>query len=171
MEKWKPVVGYEGIYEVSDSGRVRTDSRASSVHKRYRPGTVLKPNEASNGYLHVPLNRKGKKLPTIHSLVLTAFKGPKPAGQESRHIDGNNKNNKAKNLAWGTRKQNASDRITHGTSLNGTRHPLSKLTENQVLEIRQMWERGSTQAFLAVNFRISKSNVRSILKRRTWTHV
>lgn len=67
-----------------------------------------------NGYISVRLNRRTYN---INTLVLEAFTGPRPAGMETRHLDGNRKNNDIKNLRWGTPKENQADRIPHGTAL------------------------------------------------------
>jgi hypothetical protein len=109
-ETWKPVVGYEGLYEVSDRGRVRTVPR------------ILKPGTLNHGHLHVNLwiNRKGKTR-TVHRLVAAAFIGPCPDGQEVRHLDGNPTNNAVENLKYGTRSENLLDRVRHGTHNNASK--------------------------------------------------
>lgn len=107
-EIWKPVPGYEGLYEVSDQGRVRSFARSVS-------GRLLKPGKASNGYFTVCLGR-GKSR-TLHSLVAEAFIGPKPIGQEVLHEDGTRTNNCVSNLRYGTRADNIRDAVKQGTWL------------------------------------------------------
>lgn len=105
-EEWRPVVGYEGYYEVSDQGRVR------SLHcGRYRHGYVLTLGRR-NGYCFVALCRDGigKKRP-VHQLVLEAFVGPKPQGQQTRHLNSVRHDNRVENLAWGTHRENCDDRL------------------------------------------------------------
>lgn len=114
-ESWRPVVGMEGLYEVSDAGRVRSLPRqtASGVHG----GGIRKLSLDTNGYLTVKLSRDGK--PTnyrVHKLVTAAFLGPCPEGQEVRHWDGDHANAALTNLLYGTRAENMADQRRHGRS-------------------------------------------------------
>lgn len=127
IETWLPVPGFEGLYEVSDAGRV------ASTPKRTRPGRrILAPaNHKRGGYLYVTLHRPGKQFHRkIHHLVCEAFNGPRPAGTLARHLDGNHLNNSPGNLAWGTASENNVDRVRHGRHHNANKrtcvrnHPL-----------------------------------------------
>lgn len=118
-EIWKPVLGFEGLYEVSSCGRVRSLPRlvecVGPVKGRYlsrKPGTILRPGRMSGGHLSVVLGRDGGSR-TVHSLVLAAFCGPTPPGQEIRHKDGNPANNKLSNLEYATRSRNGQDKKWH----------------------------------------------------------
>lgn len=124
-EDWRPVVGFEGLYEVSNLGRVRSLDRVNSysrtcqysgrilnVKRKYK-GRLLRPGTASNGYMTVSLGRSNSVC--VHVLVLTAFAGPAPTGTECLHRDGTRTNNNAENLRWGTRSENILDAIRHGT--------------------------------------------------------
>lgn len=104
-EIWKPVVGFEGKYEVSNRGRVK-----SYVRKK---GELLKPGFSSTGYLTVALGRGNSR--TLHSLVAEAFIGTRPEGYEVLHADGTRTNNCVSNLSYGTRADNIQDSIKHGT--------------------------------------------------------
>ena len=96
-EKWKDIATYEGLYAVSNTGKV----------KSHRRNIILAPRVGTNGYARVVLCKRYNKSRTIHSLVIEAFKGPKPMPHmECRHIDGNYTNNHISNLEWGTKKQN-----------------------------------------------------------------
>lgn len=123
--KWKDVPGYEGLYEISDGGQVRTKKRTWFSGPEHRIARSVKTKLKAvqpdkNGYMRVTLSKKGKKRRvSVHTLVLNAFVGPAPAGQECRHLDGDNGNNKLDNLCWGTPKQNAADRKKHGTQTGG----------------------------------------------------
>lgn len=116
-ERWLPVVGYEGIYEVSDLGQVRSLDRV--ISRRNSPyvlrGRVLRPAVNRRGYLHLNLYGDGwNESRYVHHLVLEAFAGPRPAGTEARHLDGVPNNNSVANLTWGTHVENAWDIIRHG---------------------------------------------------------
>jgi hypothetical protein len=118
-ERWLPVAGYEGAYEVSDLGRVRSIDRV--ITRNGRPallrGTVLKPNPVPpTGYLAVNIWRNGKcKMGRIHVLVLEAFVGPRPAIDiEGCHGNGDHHDNRLANLRWDTKKANAQDTLSHG---------------------------------------------------------
>lgn len=111
LEQWRPVVGYEGLYEVSDLGRVRSLPRYGTIGKLLKPGTAKR-----GGYLYVNLCRDGRPLNrTIHVLVAEAFLGPRPEGFDVRHLDGNRLNCARANLAYGTRSENNLDAVRHGT--------------------------------------------------------
>lgn len=117
-EQWRPIPGYEGRYDVSDHGRVR-----SWMKWRGRPGPrILTHCPDENGY---PRVRMGSRSPRVHILVALAFLGPRPNGQEVRHLDGHETNPRLSNLAYGTPSQNNHDRVRHGThpSANKTHCP------------------------------------------------
>lgn len=117
-EQWRPIPGYEGSYEASDHGRVRSIDRV--VEKVIRgkrvlnkcKGRVLKPLRSGHHYAHVCLSGEARY---IHDLVLRAFRGPRPAEMECRHLDGDSLNNRLDNLAWGTISENRLDQVRHGT--------------------------------------------------------
>lgn len=104
-ESWRPVVGYEDLYEVSDHGRVFS----------VRTGKYLKAG-MNRRHRHVALCRgdQGKSY-RVHRLVMEAFIGPCPAGMETRHLDDDPDNNHLTNLVYGTRSENMLDRVSNGT--------------------------------------------------------
>lgn len=118
-ERWLPVVGWEGLYEVSDQGRVRSLPR--EVNNRWgttcrRSGRLLAPVARKDGYLHVTLYDSGKQRHRpIHVLVLEAFVGPRPDGHVACHWDGDRRNASLGNLRWDTPAANSADMIRHGT--------------------------------------------------------
>lgn len=114
-ERWKPVVGYEGIYEVSSSGLVRSLPRLDSIGRRVG-GRMLTILPHPSGHRQVKLSRDGRTVQgKLHRVVLEAFAGPAPLGCEVLHIDGNPADNSIGNLRWGTRSENMLDRVRHGT--------------------------------------------------------
>ncbi|MGZ4516413.1 MAG: NUMOD4 motif-containing HNH endonuclease [Mycobacteriaceae bacterium] len=121
-----PVVGWEGFYEVSDLGRVRSLPRlVRSRWKGYlRPagGVVLAPRLNSNGYQQVHLSREGTQAPRlVHRLVLEAFMGPCPSGSEGCHGSGGKGDNSLQNLRWDTSRENSLDTVRHGTNRNASK--------------------------------------------------
>lgn len=118
-EEWRLVPGFEGAYQVSDSGRVRSLNRIADtrpgVPTRF-PGRVLATHEGNRGHLRVGLHRDGiNHQAWVHRLVLAAFVGPIPEGMEVRHLDGDPHNNFLFNLAYGTHSENVLDSVRHGT--------------------------------------------------------
>jgi hypothetical protein len=149
-ERWLPVPGWEGLYEVSDHGKVRSLDRMVRTHhdgRRLYPGRTLKPQPASKyGHLKVGFTREGGKVYwfQIHQLVMLAFDKPCPEGLEVRHLDSNPANNVLSNLAYGTRKENARDRVLNGTDNNArkTHCPTCELPYD---EANTYWYKGARQ--------------------------
>lgn len=125
-EIWKPIPNYEGLYEVSNYGRVKSCNRENKYLNRFgteinRPirGRILTARTGSNGYLFVELWKRNKrKQRTVHSLVLEAFIGPRPEGYVCCHYDDVRTNNYVGNLRWGTPSDNAFDKIKNGRNTN-----------------------------------------------------
>jgi hypothetical protein len=178
-ERWLPIPGFEGLYEVSDQGRVRSLDRV--VHKRAvrggpliqtrRRGKVLKQSPDTHGYPMLNLCVGGvSKGCLVHHLVLAAFVGPRPVGQECRHLDGTRTNGALANLCWGTPLQNTDDRRRHGTMRipRGIEHGMSKLTAQGVLEIRSRARAGESVHSIATRYRVSMNHVRQLVRRKSW---
>jgi hypothetical protein len=105
-EQWLPIPEWEGLYEVSDEGRVL------SVRRQL----LLKQRPDDDGYLTVGLSRGGKQRRFfVHRLVLLTFDGPCPPGHESRHLNGRRGDNRRSNLEWATHLMNVSNKRAHGT--------------------------------------------------------
>lgn len=114
-ETWMPVVGYEGIYEVSSQGKVRSIPRRDRMGRKVA-GRLLSITNHPSGHHQVKLSRDGKySQGKLHRIVLIAFVGAPPDGCEVLHRDGNPANNRIENLHWGTRSENLRDRVRHGT--------------------------------------------------------
>jgi hypothetical protein len=118
-EIWRPVVGYEGIYEVSDLGRVQSLDRIDAIGRR-RQGQILR---GCGTYLGISLCRDGVKSRfLIHRLVLETFVGPCPLGMECCHFNDDKHDNRLTNLRWDTPSANQYDKVRNG------RHPQSRKT-------------------------------------------
>lgn len=124
-EEWRPVLGYEGYYEVSSSGRVRSLPRTAPRRvKGAVPvrGRVLTAYPDSHGYPSVKLSRDGaQRRRPVHVLVCEAWHGPRPDGMEARHLDDDKTNTAPENLRWGTRSENVRDRRRNGIDPNASK--------------------------------------------------
>ena len=166
-ETWRAVTDYEGLYEglyeVSDHGRVQSISRVDRLG-RERPGVLLTPTGLA--HLHVTLSRDGKKRqPSVHQLVAKAFL-PNPEGLPMvLHWDDNPANNHVSNLRWGTSGGNRSDAVRNGIRGGGS------LTEADVREIRERLAVGETQRMIAIDYGVDQSNISLIATGRIWGHV
>lgn len=130
----------------------------------YKASTVI-----SNGYVLTQIHKKNI---SVHRLVLEAFYMPRPPGMVCRHLDGNPQNNHIDNLDWGTYKDNAADRVVHGTDFKGMRHPMSKLTNADVIDIRTRHAWGDCDINrLAEQHNVHPKTIDNIIRRKTWKHI
>ena len=172
-EEWRDVPGWEGLYRVSNLGRVITLPR----QYRHRSGRivetvskVLKGGVNSIGYVATHLRRKDRIEPVlVHRLVCEAFHGPGLEGQEVAHSNGIRSDNRSENLRWATRKENMNDKLAHGTAQRGEKNPKSKLNEAQVMEIRSNPEIALID--FAEKYSVDISCVWKARHRRTWKHI
>lgn len=174
-ERWKAVVGFEGYYEVSSLGRVRSVSRTmwrlnrwGDIAPQRLHGRILRPSWARK-YLYLPLKKDGVQYGrAVHRLVLESFVGLRPAGKQAAHGDGNSANNRLTNLSWKTPKENYEDKERHGTVLRGARHPGTELSDRTVGCIRRRYSKGGNQYDLAAEFGVSQQHISNIVcgKRR-----
>lgn len=171
-ETWKNVVGYEGVYSISNLGRVRRDKSGSGLCKA---GRTLKPILHKSGYLIVNLYRNGIcKTHLIANLMAYTFIGTRSKGMQINHKDTNKLNNYLSNLEYVTPKENTAHAFK-----NGLRHPFpgekngqSKLTEKDVLKIRELFAKGNiTQRKLAEMFNFRQGSISTIINRKRWKHV
>lgn len=137
IERWLPVVGYVGLYEVSDCGRVRSVDRVLERGGRWGPrklrlrGQAIRPATKDYGHRFVSLSDHDghESLRYVHVLVLEAFVGPRPDGLVTCHNDGDSANNRLDNLRWDTQSSNLHDTVAHGkhAAANKTRCPRNHL--------------------------------------------
>lgn len=171
MEIWKAVNGYEGIYEVSNKGSVRSLPRVTCRGQK-RNGKILKLVKwGMPSYLGVYLCKDGtEKRVLVHRLIAQTFI-PNPNNKpEVNHIDGDRFNNTVENLEWATPKENVRHAYDTGLAagLKGERNGCSKLTENQVLEIYERGNKGESQRSLAREFGVVQNTVGQILRGEKW---
>jgi len=167
IENWRPVVGYEGLYEVSDLGRVKSLGRPGW------PGRIFaKTVSPTVGYIQASLSRCGKaKLFMVHSLVLAAFVGPRPRGMEACHNNGVRTDCSLANLRYDTRRGNNADKWKHGTAVIGEKCHTAKLTEADVRAMRAEWASGADCATLGRKYGITTPNAWRACNRISWRHV
>ena len=167
-EAWRPVAGFPG-YEISDRGRVR------SLARRNRQGAmrrerILKTDRTRTGYLLVRLARDGvKHAHTVHSLVLSAFRGSRPEGCQTRHLNGVRDDNRVENLQWGTQQENRADQKLHGTGIQGQRNPKARFTVVDAERISDLRRAGCSQQAVGDWLGISQTWVGKILRNGHWT--
>jgi hypothetical protein len=119
--EWRPIPSWEGFYEVSNLGEVRSLPRITTANQRLQ-GKVLAPNEMKSGYILVGMYRGSQRTAdTVHRLVMLAFEGPCPNGYEVCHRNGKRYDNRWTNLYYGTRSENNLDKRLHGTDHNGSK--------------------------------------------------
>lgn len=169
-ERWLPVPRYEGFYDASDLGRIRSVRHMTS--RGPRGGKILKQFPDADGYLRVNLSRLGvvHSIP-VHVLVLLTFVGEPKPGQEGRHGPNGKLDNRLTELCWGTRLEQAEDKRRDGTMARGERQGNASLTEDIIREIRRRRAAGERQQVLASEFGISQAHVSRIELRQTWAHV
>jgi len=146
MEIWKDVPGYEGRYQVSDEGRVKS-------FRRRKDGVLLAPGRMPCGHLSVALGRGHSRC--VHELVLLAFVGPRQPGQECLHGNGIPSDNNLSNLRWGTRSENLRDK---------TLHDQNKLKLSDVIAIKAALKnyRRGLQRDLARQYGVTESTISAI---------
>ncbi len=148
-------------YEISRDGQLR------NINTKY----VLKHQITPSGHHFVKLLVNGNNLKLfIHRAVLFAFKRYPWDNEEGRHLDGNSHNNGLNNLDWGTRQENADDKKRHGTTPTGENAGSAKLTESQVIEIRQRYGTASLRQ-LAREYGVSHTAIRRAALGIKWSYL
>lgn len=172
IEEWRAVAGFEGAYEVSDHGRIRSLDRQGCDGRRLQ-GRIFKPGRNEREYPRAVLRKGGDSATRlVHRLVLYAFAGPPPPGAiHTRHLDGTRNNNRPRNLAWSTCPENFADKVRHGTSNRGTQRGWSKLTPLQVRCVKALIAMGASDRMLGRTFKVTASNISAIRKGRSWWYV
>ena len=174
MEEWRNVVGFEGLYQVSNFGRVRSvitkETESTFILSRSKKVNKIKKQTFdkvfNRPYLGLWKNNK-QKICKPHTLVMEAFVGLRPQGMECCHNDGNPQNNYLSNLRWDTPISNQADRVRHGTTNRGEQCGNAKLTLEQVRAIRQD---NRLQRIIAAEYGVRDNTISRIKSGKRWTH-
>ena len=165
-EEWRDIPGYEGQYQASSLGRIRSLDRTITYRKGYAehrvfyPGKVLKPcSTRTRHYLKVTLSRKRDQ--EVHALVAAAFHGPCPEGCEVLHINGCLTDNRPENLRYDTHAENMHDIYYQGGRFR-------KLNTEDVLQIRFGLVCGIIQKELAAMYEVSNQTISDIKRGYTY---
>lgn len=180
-EIWKDIPGYEGWYQASSEGRIKSLARSTPTRNRWGPCTYNKPDQIirgrldEDGYRRMKLCVSGKtKDEFAHKLVALAFHGERPTPKhEVAHWNGVRLDNAPANLRWATVKENAQDKVRHGATADqfGERHSHNKLTDDQVREIRQARQTYGVCVHLSKQFGVTPQTIGKIRRRERWPHI
>lgn len=162
-KRFKAITGFDNYYI----------NRKCKVWSAYEKGKWLKPILTDDGYFVVHLYKNGKSfMKKVHRLVLETFVELCPSGMQCRHLNGNRQDNRLENLCWGTASENQQDRIRHGTDSNGEKSPVAKLTEQNVKQIRELYNsKKFNQTQLADKFGVGQCTIHRIVTKKMWKHI
>ena len=172
LEEWRDICGYEGYYQVSSFGRVRSLDRyalSSTGQNRLLRGKLIKLGKAS-GYFKVDLSLAGSsKTFYVHRLVAAAFIGVCVDGFQVNHDDGNKLNNHVGNLEYCTPKQNMQHAIKAGLKVH--HKGSSKFTHDEIRTIRLRAKSGEAYKSIAKEFGVHLTSISAIARHITWSHI
>lgn len=167
MIEWRDVVGCGGNYRISNFGAVWSKPR------RMVEGGFLEPSSRPYGHqtVHLTYADGKRKIVFVHRLVLEAFVGPPPTPEhQCRHLDGNPRNNRVENLAWGTPAENNHDMDRHGTRMLGDNHAHTKVTSDLVAELRSGPHTQARCREYAKRLGMHPGSIYNIIKGKRRTH-
>jgi hypothetical protein len=176
-EIWKPIVGWDGLYEVSSLGRVKRVARTDPRGVRH-PEMVLKVSVGWSGYptVWLQLTRRRRKVMMVHRAIAEAFIPNHDGKPHVNHIDGDKTNSVLSNLEWVTPAEN--NNHAHRMGLvppskigPGTKGPAAKLTEDKVREIKRRLAAGEDYRKIAPDYGVVAGTIGHIKYGKTWTHV
>lgn len=166
-ERWAAIPGYEGWYEASTLGRIKRVAHGHATQK----GRVLSPAPNKHGYIVVELNKGGTaKAHSAHRLVMAAFAGPLPAGQQVNHKNTIKHDNRLENLEYCTPQENIAHAVANGLVARGEQNPAAVLTADDVRSIRQRYP-SESYAALGAEYGVDPSTIHLVVKRHNWRHI
>lgn len=176
MEIWKDVKGYNGIYQVSNLGRVKSKTHYCKGRRGSgrQNGRVLKQQKCHKGYLKVSLSLNKTRFSTgSHRLVALSFIDNPLNKPQVNHINGIKTDNKVENLEWCTNQENQIHAVKNKlVNYNyAEKHHNSKLSNKDVLKARCLFKKGSTNKRLAEDYNVSQTAMSNILRNKTYKNI
>lgn len=173
-EIWEPIIGYEGLYEISTFGKVKSLSRqriGKGGFLRYVPECILKQRSSPSGYFQVCLFKNSVRwYPLVHRLLGFAFL-PNPNNlPQINHINGNKLDNSLYNLEWISQSENQKHAYRIGLQpyQYGSNRPCSKLSENEVINIKKLINQGLRLKKIADLYKVNPVTISDIKNNKTW---
>lgn len=169
---WKDIKGYEGLYQVSNIGNIRSLDRKVFNNGNNSicnvKGKILKPNKDKGGYEYVGLVKNKTKTNSIkvHRLVAFAFCEGYEVGLEVNHKDGVRHNNNFNNLEWVSRSKNIRDTFKRGRDVNGQKNNSSKLKNEYIGIIASLYDSGVSQKVISNAFGVSQGTISNIITNK-----
>lgn len=166
-EVWKDIKDYEGIYQVSNFGNVKSLGNSFSRKER-----LLKLSHQSKGYLTVVLQKNAtRKMVLTHRLVAEHFIDNTESKPQVNHINGDKTDNIVENLEWVSHRENLDHAIKNNLTLKGEENRNSKLKDVDVIKIYSLLQKGTTTKELSESYNVSYSTIDSIRTNRYWKHL
>jgi hypothetical protein len=176
QEVWLDIPDYEGLYQASSFGRIRSIDRkilCKDGRSKLIKGTTLTPTKTKHGYLALALCCNGvPQTHTVHKLVSRAFLGFRPEQMQVNHLDGNKSNNAASNLEYCTPSENTRHAFRTGLNLSkGEVNPSAKLKANDIKSIVARASNGETLRSIAASYGLVVSSIWAIVNNKAWRHI
>lgn len=173
MEKWLPIIGFDGEYLCSNLGNFKSVGKVEFGNRRIckRKERFLKTSKDSSGYLQIGLSKNGKQTRYLaHRLIAQTFLGLDSERKFVNHKNGIKDDNRIENLEWVNRSENAKHSFRIGLQSNkGEKHPSAKLSWDIVNEIRKKYVPRKYSTYkLAKEYGVSATNIKDIVNNKIW---
>jgi hypothetical protein len=177
-EEWRDIPNYEGFYQVSDQGRVRSCDRYVKSPRllhtdQFRKSQLISMCPDKDGYLGILLHKEAKrKSCKVHCLVMLAFEGERPNKYDINHINGIKNDNRFVNLEYCTSSENRLHAFRIGLQPQGEKHPHAKFIDADIIKIRNLYALGGiTHKEISEMYGVSRAAISYIIRRESWKHL